>query len=149
MRLALYQPDIPQNVGAAIRAAACFGAALDIIGPCGFPLDSRKIARVAMDYRAINEPTSHASWNAFVGSNQNARIILLTTKADLSIWDFEFRKTDVLLMGRESSGAPDDVHKTSDARLMIPLAPDARSLNIATAAAVAMAEMRRQIGWTD
>lgn len=147
MRLALYQPDIPQNVGAAIRAAACFGATLDIIGPCGFPLDSRKIGRVAMDYGALAAPTEHLCWNAFHSDTRSARVILLTTKASQSLWDFEFRETDILLMGRESSGAPEEVHGAADTRLRIPLAPDARSLNIAVAAAVALAEARRQIGW--
>jgi len=147
MRLALYQPDIPQNVGAAIRAAACFGASLDIIGPCGFPLDSRKIGRVAMDYGAIAAPDEHTSWDAFTQSMGSSRIVLMTTKASQSLWDFEFRENDVLLMGRESAGAPKEVHGGADARLIIPLAPDARSLNIAAAAAVALAEARRQIGW--
>lgn len=147
MHLALYQPDIPQNVGAAIRTAACFGAALNIIGPCGFPLDSRKIRRVAMDYGALAAPTEHASWGAFLKSAGSARIVLLTTKGVQSLWDYSFRENDILLMGRESAGAPEEVHKAANMRLCIPLAPGARSLNIATAAAVALAEARRQVGW--
>lgn len=147
MRLALYQPDIPQNVGAAIRAAACFGAGLDIIEPCGFPLDSREIKRVAMDYGALAPPLAHIGWRAFQKSLGGARLILLTTKADESIWEFEFRETDTLLMGRESQGAPQEVHAAAAARLYIPLAPGARSLNVAVAASVALAEARRQIGW--
>jgi len=149
MRLALYQPDIPQNVGAAIRTAACFGAGLDIIGPCGFPLDGRQIRRVAMDYGALAPPTAHASWAAFAESvaENGARLILLTTRAEETIWDFRFKPADTLLMGRESAGAPEAVHDRADARLKIPLAPGARSLNIAVAAAVALAEARRQAGW--
>jgi tRNA (cytidine/uridine-2'-O-)-methyltransferase len=147
MRLALYQPEIPQNMGAAIRAAACFGAGLDIIEPCGFPLDSRKIARVAMDYGALANPEAHSGWSAFQGQLSPARLILLTTKAETSIWDFSFQPDDVILMGQESAGAPDEVHKAAHAQLRIPLAAGARSLNVATAAAVALAEVRRQVGW--
>ncbi len=149
MRLALFQPDIPQNVGAAIRAAACFGAGLDIIEPCGFPLDSREIKRVAMDYGALVQPIAHRSWAAFRQTTTDSRLILLTTKAEKSIWDFDFREDDTLLMGRESAGAPDEVHDAATARLLIPLAPGARSLNIHVAAAVALAEARRQVGWGD
>ena len=147
MRLALFQPDIPQNVGAAIRAAACFGAQIDVIEPCGFPLDSREVRRVAMDYGAASAPTAHDSWEAFRESVNPARLILLTTRAEMAIWDFRFRPDDVILMGRESAGAPDEVHAAADARLTIPLAPGARSLNVHVAAAVALAEARRQIGW--
>lgn len=147
MRLALYQPDIPQNVGAAIRAAACFGAELDVIEPCGFPLDSREVRRVAMDYGSRATPTAHSGWKAFKETRGSSRLILLTTAADQSIWDFAFRPDDILLMGRESAGAPEEVHAAADARLLIPLAPGARSLNIHVAAAVALAEARRQVGW--
>lgn len=145
MRLALYQPDIPQNVGAAIRAAACFGAGLDIVEPCGFPLDSREVRRVAMDYGALAPPAAHRSWAAFLETKGPGRLVLMTTKAETALWDFEFRPGDIILMGRESAGAPDEVHEAADARLSIPLAPGARSLNIATAAAVALAEARRQL----
>lgn len=147
MRLALYQPDIPQNVGAAIRTAACFGAGLDIIEPCGFPLSSKDIRKVAMDYGALAQPEPHGGWSAFQEARAGNRLILLTTKAATSIWDFTFRPEDILLMGRESAGAPDEVHDAADARLLIPLAPGARSLNIHVAAAVALAEARRQVGW--
>ena len=147
MRLALYQPDIPQNVGAAIRAAACFGAGLDVIEPCGFPLDSREVRRVAMDYGASATPTAHSGWAGFLKTVGSSRLILLTTKAEKTIWDYAFLPDDILLMGRESAGAPDEVHERADSRLRIPLAPEARSLNLATAAAVALAEVRRQVGW--
>ena len=147
MRLALYQPDIPQNVGAAIRAAACFGAEMDVIEPCGFPLDSREVRRVAMDYGAAAAPAAHSGWAAFLESAGPARLVLLTTRAEETIWEFRFRPDDIILMGRESAGAPEDVHARADARLRIPLAPGARSLNVAVAAAVTLAEARRQIGW--
>ncbi len=147
MRLALYQPDIPQNVGAAIRAAACFGAQIDVIQPCGFPLDSREVRRVAMDYGGVTATLAHASWTAFLDSIGTARLTLLTTKAEATIWDFEFHSSDVILMGRESAGAPDDVHDRADVRLKIPLAAGARSLNVTVAAAVTLAEARRQVGW--
>ncbi|WP_425408620.1 tRNA (cytidine(34)-2'-O)-methyltransferase [Hyphococcus sp.] len=147
MRLALYQPDIPQNVGAAIRAAACFGAALDVVEPCGFPLNARELRRVAMDYGEQAAPTSHASWGHFLNQIDSARLVLLTTSAVQSVWDFEFRADDILLTGSESAGAPPDVHARADARLRIPLVPGARSLNIHVAAAVALAEARRQLGW--
>ncbi len=149
MRLALYQPDIPQNVGAAIRAAACFGARLDVIEPCGFPLNAREVRRVAMDYGAGAAPLAHRGWNAFLETRGGSRLLLLTTAADATIWDFAFRSDDILLMGRESAGAPEEVHAAADARLRIPLAPAARSLNIHVAAAVALAEARRQVGWDD
>jgi tRNA (cytidine/uridine-2'-O-)-methyltransferase len=147
MRLALYQPDIPQNVGAAIRAAACFGAQIDVIEPCGFPLDSREIRRVAMDYGSVAPPRAHSGWNAFLDSLGGSRLLLLTTKAEITIWDYQFCAGDVILMGRESAGAPEEVHAAANARLRIPLAPGVRSLNVAVAAAVVLAEARRQVGW--
>lgn len=151
MRLALYQPDIPQNVGAAIRAAACFSAAVDIIAPCGFPLDSREIKRVAMDYGLIAPVVSHAGWSAFRNAPERAegRLVLLTTKGDLPLWEYNFKPGDTLLMGRESAGVPEEVRESAEARLVIPIAPNARSLNIAVAAAIALAEARRRIGWDD
>lgn len=149
MRLALFEPDIPQNVGAAIRAAACFGAGVDIVGPCGFPLDSKELKRVAMDYAALAPPAVYESWRAFLRNpdRNGARLVLLTTKTEMSLWDFRFAPEDILVLGRESAGAPAEVHGTVGARLAIPMAPRARSLNIAVAAAVALAEARRQIRW--
>lgn len=149
MRLALYQPEIPQNVGASIRAAACFGAGLDIIEPCGFPADDRSLKRAAMDYRALAVPTLHASWAKFLKSRERAagRLILLSTSAGASIWDFRFQPGDILLIGQESAGVPAEVRAASDFAVRIPLAPAARSLNAAAAGAIALAEMRRQLGW--
>lgn len=147
MRLALYQPDIPQNVGAAIRIAACFGAGLDVIEPCGFPLDSREVRRVAMDYGAKAGPITHSGWRAFHENLGDSRLILMTTAAADNIYDFQFRPDDILLMGRESAGAPPEIHDAAHSRIFIPLAPEARSLNVAVAAGIALAEARRQIGW--
>ncbi len=159
MRLALYQPDMPQNVGAAIRVAACFGAAIDIIGPCGFSGGERDIRRVAMDYALAAPPVFHDGWRTFLsglrgaslaaapsGKNK-ARLALMTTKGATDLWKFTFMPDDVILLGRESAGVPLEVHEAADARLRIPLAPLARSLNVAVAGAVALAEARRQTGW--
>jgi tRNA (cytidine/uridine-2'-O-)-methyltransferase len=149
MRLVLFKPEIAQNAGAAIRAAACFGAGLDIIEPCGFPADAKGMRRAALDYGALAPPVMHAGWSAFQESAERAsgRLILLTTKAETSIWDFEFRPGDLLMTGQESAGAPDEVHDACDATVRIPIAADARSLNLATAAAIALAEARRQLGY--
>lgn len=145
MRIVLVEPDIPQNVGAAIRAAACFGAAVEIIGPCGFALDSREVRRVAMDYGLLAPVRLHAGWRAFRDRAEPARLVLLTTKAQESLWDFRFAPGDAILLGRESAGAPTEVHAAVEARVRIPMAPGARSLNLAVAAAVALAEARRQL----
>ncbi len=149
MRLCLFQPDIAANVGAAIRSAACFGAGLDIIEPCGFALTSREITRVAMDYRTSHPPVRHVNWAAFERSEERkqGRTVLLTTKAATPLYDFVFQPTDMIITGRESAGAPDEVHNDADARIIIPMAPEARSLNVVVSAAIAMSEMRRQIGW--
>jgi tRNA (cytidine/uridine-2'-O-)-methyltransferase len=151
MRLALFQPDIPQNAGAAIRAAACLGAAIDIIEPCGFPLDSREVRRVAMDYGALAAPTLHRNWGAFYEGLDRppARLVLMTTKSATPLWDFSFQRDDVILMGRESAGVPENVHAFADARLVIPMKQGARSLNIVVAAAVALAEAIRQLRQED
>ncbi|NWG92572.1 MAG: tRNA (cytidine(34)-2'-O)-methyltransferase, partial [Parvularculaceae bacterium] len=111
MRIVLYQPEIAQNAGAAIRAAACFGAGVDIVEPCGFPADAKGLKRVAMDYGAIAPPVLHASWSAFLeaAANRTGRLILLSTKASQSLWDFAFAASDLLLIGRESAGVPDAV----------------------------------------
>ena len=146
MRLALFQPDIPQNLGAAIRLAACLGVSLDVIEPCGFPLSDAAIRRAALDYAAIAQVKRHAGWEAFRGDQARAgRLVLFTTKGATPFHDFEFAADDILLFGRESAGVPDDVHAAADARLLIPLAPGARSLNLVTAATLALGEGLRQI----
>ena len=151
LRLALYQPEIAQNAGAATRAAACFGAGLDIIEPCGFPLDAKGFRRTAMDYGLLAPPNLHASWAAFCEATaaprwlQKARLILLSTKGATDIWDWRFAPGDILMVGMESAGVPQGVAEVCDAVLRIPLASGARSLNMATAAAVGLAEARRQL----
>ncbi len=146
MRLALFQPDIPQNLGAAIRLAACLGVPLDVIEPCGFPLSDAAIRRAAMDYAAIAQVRRHSGWEAFRGDPARpGRLVLFTTKGATPFHDFAFRPDDVLLFGRESAGVPDEVHAAADARLLIPLAPGARSLNLVTAATLALGEALRQI----
>lgn len=145
MRLALYEPDIPPNAGTLIRLGACMNVGLDIIEPCGFPWDDRDLKRAAMDYGALGEVTRHASWESFSTSHpEDARIVLLTTKAQTSFVDFEYRSTDILLVGRESAGVPEAVHEAADARVTIPMAPPARSLNMALAAAMVLGEALRQ-----
>ncbi|MBC7102491.1 MAG: tRNA (cytidine(34)-2'-O)-methyltransferase [Parvibaculum sp.] len=145
MRLALYEPDIPPNVGTLIRLGACLGVALDIIEPCGFPWDDRDLKRAAMDYGALGEVERHSSWESFaINRPEGARIVLLTTRAALPFTGFRFRPSDILLLGRESAGVPAPVHEAADARVTIPMRPPARSLNIALAAAMVLSEALRQ-----
>lgn len=144
MRLGLFQPDIPQNLGAAIRLAACLGVALDVIEPCGFPLDDRSVRRAAMDYAAQAKVARHRSWADFL-SARRGRLVLFTTRGATPFHDFAFEPDDVLLFGRESAGVPDEVHAAADARVFIPLAAGARSLNVVTAATLALGEALRQI----
>ncbi len=149
-RLVLFQPEIADNAGAATRAAACFGAELHIVEPCGFPLNARRFGRVAMDYGLLAPPILHTDWAAFAAASDGAgRRVLLTTKADLSIWDARLEATDYLVLGRESAGAPPEVHESVDLRVRIPLAPAARSLNMATAGAIALAEVARRADCAD
>ena len=147
MRLALFQPDIPQNLGAAMRLAACLGVPLDVIEPCGFPLSDRALRRAAMDYAQIADVRRHASWSLFRTESVTcgARTVLFTTRAAEPFHDFCFQPADILLFGRESAGVPDEVHHAADARVTIPLAPGARSLNVVTAAAIGLGEALRQI----
>ncbi len=146
MRLAMFQPDIPQNLGAAIRLCACLGVGLDVIRPAAFPLDDRDLRRTAMDYTDRAEITLHAGWAAFRDSAAGARLILSTTRGAESLHGFGFRPTDILLMGRESAGVPDEVHDQADARICIPMVAGARSLNVAMAAAMVLGEATRQLG---
>ncbi|WP_372783091.1 tRNA (cytidine(34)-2'-O)-methyltransferase [Phenylobacterium sp.] len=146
MRLALFQPDIPQNLGAALRLGACLGVPVDVIEPCGFPLSDAGVRRAAMDYGALAEMTRHASWTDFLGHAERraGRLLLFTTRGAAPLHGFEFRAGDTLLFGRESSGAPEEVHAAADARLFIPLAPGARSLNLTVSAAIAISEALRR-----
>jgi tRNA (cytidine/uridine-2'-O-)-methyltransferase len=147
MRLALFQPDIPQNLGAALRLGACLATPVDVIEPCGFPLSDAGVRRAAMDYGALADLTRHASWADFLAAPQRAdgRLILFTTKGAEALHGFAFAPGDTLLFGRESAGAPPQVHAAADARLFIPLAPGARSLNLTVSAAIALSEGLRQI----
>ena len=144
--LALYQPDIPQNVGAAIRLCACLGMNLHIIEPCGFPYDPRKIKQSAMDYEAILTPVRHKSWEAFCKTLNAQRFILCTTKTEQGFVNFEFQEDDIILMGRESAGVPQVLHETLPHKVTIPMKGAARSLNIINAAALISGEALRQTG---
>jgi tRNA (cytidine/uridine-2'-O-)-methyltransferase len=148
MRLALYQPDIPQNCGALIRLAACLGVGLDIIEPCGFLLDDRRLKRAGLDYHALADVRRHRSWTEFQANRQAApagsRLLLLTTGGDCPYTHFSYRAGDVLLLGRESAGVPAEVHAAADSRLVIPLRDGRRSLNVAQAGAMVLGEALRQ-----
>jgi tRNA (cytidine/uridine-2'-O-)-methyltransferase len=146
MRLALFQPDIPQNLGAALRLGACLDVPVEVIEPCGFPLSDAGVRRAAMDYGALADLTRHASWADFLAApeRRTGRLLLFTTRGAQPLHAFEFRDGDTLLFGRESSGAPPEVHAVADARLYIPLAPGARSLNLTVSAAIAVSEALRQ-----
>ena len=146
MRLALYEPDIPQNTGAVLRLAACFGVAVDLIEPLGFVLDDRRLKRAGMDYLARAAIVRHGSWQRFLAARAGGRLVLLTTAASLAYHRFAFRADDTLLLGRESAGAPPELHEAADARVRIPMTCGARSLNVALAAAIALAEALRQTG---
>jgi tRNA (cytidine/uridine-2'-O-)-methyltransferase len=147
MRLALYQPDIPQNTGAMLRLAACFGLGVDVILPAGFLFDDRRMRRAGMDYIDQVEIARHTSWDAYLESRsgREGRLVLLTTKGDRAYTDFAFAAEDTLLVGRESSGVPPEVAGAADERLVIPMRPGLRSLNVAMAAAIVTAEAVRQL----
>jgi tRNA (cytidine/uridine-2'-O-)-methyltransferase len=147
LRLALFEPDIPQNTGALLRLAACFGIAVDLIEPLGFVFDDRRLKRAVLDYAARVTIHRHSSWSRFVAERDPAsRLILLTTVGTLALHDFAFAAGDTLLLGRESAGVPDFVHRAAAARVVIPLHGNARSLNVALAGAIALAEALRQTG---
>ena len=149
MRLALYQPDIPQNTGAMLRLAACLGIGVDLIEPCGFVWSDRRLRRAGMDYLEGVALTRHESWTAFqtvLAAQARGRLVLLTTSASTSYAEFAFRPGDTLLVGRESAGVPAEVHAAADARLVIPMRPGVRSLNVALAAAIVLGEALRQTG---
>ncbi len=145
MRIALYQPDQAGNVGTILRLAACFGAAIDVIEPCGFPLSDRGLKRAGMDYLEMAALTRHAEWAAFEAAAAG-RIVLFTTRGEALLPDARFEADDILLFGSESGGAPDAVHARADLRVRIPIVLQARSLNIAVAAGIGLAEALRQTG---
>ncbi|PCI41517.1 MAG: tRNA methyltransferase [Rhodospirillaceae bacterium] len=147
MRLALYQPEIPQNTGTLLRTAACLTVDVDIIEPCGFVFSDKHLKRAGMDYLDLAKVERLNDWEAFQDLRQNQegrRLVLLTTKGAVPYTDFEFRENDVLLLGNEGSGVPESVHNTVDARIIVPMSPNARSLNVAVAASMVLGEALRQ-----
>ena len=142
--IALYQPDIPQNTAAIIRLCSCFDTTLEIIEPCGFHLDDKRLKRVAMDYLNNSKIIIHKSYENFLIKKKNARIILMTTKAEKNYLDFKFKPNDTILFGRESKGVPKIVHKKSYQRIKIPLKNGVRSLNVSMAAAITLSEALKQ-----
>ena len=143
MLLALFQPDIPQNLGAALRLGACLGVEVHVIEPCGFPLSDKSIRRAAMDYGDPASVVRHPGWSEFAALGLG-RIVLFTTKGATPLHDFQFRPDDVLLFGRESLGVPDEVHEGAGARVIIPLTPGRRSFNVTVSAAIGLSEALRQ-----
>lgn len=146
MHLALYQSDIPQNVGACIRLSACFGVPLHVIEPVGFRLDDASLKRAALDYGPLGHMIRHASWEAFLRDRPAGRLVLFTTKGAERLDGFSFQADDILLFGRETAGVPDEVHAVADARVAIPLRPQARSLNLSVSAGIGLFEALRQAG---
>ena len=145
MLLALFQPDIPQNLGAALRLGACLDVPVHVIEPCGFPLSDKAIRRAAMDYGDPAQVTRHSGWAEFAAAGLG-RIVLFTTKGATPLHEFRFAPNDVLLFGRESAGVPDEVQAAADARVIIPLSPGRRSFNVTVSAAIGLSEALRQTG---
>ncbi len=144
MRLALFEPDIPQNAGTLMRLCACLGVPMDVIEPCGFVLSDKNLKRAGMDYIERLDLTKYLNWEAFKTAHAGKRLVLLTTKAAGSYADFEFQPDDVLIAGRESAGVPEHVHAACDARLLIPMKAGLRSINVALASAMVLGEALRQ-----
>ena len=144
LKIALFEPDIPQNTAAIIRTCACLGAKLEIIEPCGFLLNDKRFKRVVMDYMDEKEIKFYKNFDYFFESKENQRIILMTTKASVSYTTFKFNKNDTILFGRESAGVPDRVHKLIKNRLMIPMKKNKRSLNVASSVSIILAESLKQ-----
>jgi len=145
MRIALFQPDIPGNVGTIVRLGACLATPVDIIEPCGFAFSDRALKRAGLDYGPAAEIVRHADWHAFLAA-RTGRLILLTTRGARPLPEAHFRPDDILLLGSEAAGAPDEVHAAADDRVRIPLAPGLRSLNVAVAAGIALAHALTQTG---
>jgi len=144
-KIALYEPDIPQNTAAIIRTCACLGAKLEIIEPCGFLLSDKRFKRVVMDYMDLEQIEFYQSSEKFFEKKQNQRIVLMTTGGSISYTEFKFKSDDTILFGRESAGVPEKVHKLIKDRLKIPMNDKVRSLNIASSVAIVLAESLRQI----
>ena len=146
-KIALFEPDIPQNTAAIIRTCACLGAKLEIIEPCGFLMTDKRFKRVVMDYIDEKNIIFYQSADVFFKSKQNQRIILMTTKASVSYTEFKFEKNDTILFGRESAGVPEKIHKLIKNRLKIPMENNKRSLNLASSVAIMLAECLKQTKW--
>ncbi len=145
MRIALFEPDIPPNLGTILRLGACLDVPVHVIEPCGFPFSVQAVRRSAMDYLEHAAIHRHESWASFTAERPAGRLVLLTTKAAIPYTAFRFAPDDILLLGRESRGAPDHVHAAADARLVIPIRASLRSINVATAAAMVLGEALRQL----
>jgi len=143
-KIALYEPDIPQNTASIVRTCSCLGAQLEIIEPCGFLFSDKRFKRVVMDYMDINNISFYKNYKEFFEIKKKERVILITTKADKTYTSFSFRKNDTILFGRESSGAPEHVHEIVNERLKIPMVGNKRSLNLATSVGIVLAEQLRQ-----
>ena len=147
IKIALYEPDIPQNTAAIIRTCACLGAKLEIIEPCGFLLTDKRFKRVVMDYMSEKDIIFYQSSDHFFSSKKNQRIILMTTKAAMSYTKFKFDNSDTILFGRESAGVPNRIHQLIKDRLKIPMKNNKRSLNIASSVAIILAESLKQVNF--
>ncbi len=146
MRLALFEPDIPQNTGTMMRLCVCLNIPMDVIEPCGFILSDKNLRRAGMDYLDHLDLTRHNSWEAFKKASTGRRLILMSTKASGSFLDFQFQAGDVLIAGRESVGVPAHVHEYCTARVKVPMVADARSINVALASTLVLGEALRQTG---
>lgn len=144
MQLALFEPDIPQNLGAFIRLSACLDVTLHIIEPCGFPVDDKRMRRASMDYYDLATLVRYASWAAFQRDRPVGRLVLLTTAGAIPLSEARFEASDILLLGRESAGVPAEVHEAAGLRVRVPLKKGARSLNVALAGAMVLSEALRQ-----
>ncbi len=146
LKVALYQPDIPQNTASIIRTCSCLGASLEIIEPCGFLFSDKRFKRVVMDYLDYSEIKFYKSPNEFFDENSKNRVVLMTTKASKVYTKFKFKRNDILLFGRESAGVPEDVHSKVNERIKIPMLKNKRSLNISISVAIGASEFIRQLG---
>lgn len=147
--IALFQPDIPQNTAATIRLCACLNVTLEIIEPCGFQFNEKKLKSIYMDYYEKCKIIRHLSFEDFIETKNNKRIILLTTKAKKIYYNFQFKGDDTILFGRESAGVPDSVHKIVNERLKIPISKDTRSLNVVTSVSIVLSEALRQNNYSN
>jgi tRNA (cytidine/uridine-2'-O-)-methyltransferase len=145
VRLALFEPDIPQNTGTLLRLAACLGVSVDVVEPCGFVWGGKHMRRSGMDYLEQVEVIHHLNWQTFSAAKTTTRRVLLTTKSAYPFTEFEFKNGDTLLLGSESSGVPDHIHNCVEARVTVPMREGLRSLNLATAAAMVLGEALRQL----